>query len=158
MTADDVNDISAFLIEAKRNTYAAHGDAASIAPALAGSKQLEHHAGRFSYRDIYFGMGHFVGQESVYMDGRIAWSMVYSGGVGADQPADAMAAIYAFLRRALQRVEARRPFRGPSRFASGNFEYEDESGGDLVKFAGEERIFQVGRPVYQLTYAGGLIR
>jgi hypothetical protein len=153
-----MHDIAAFLIEAKRNTYAAHGDAASLPPLLPGSKQLEHQVGRYMYRDIYFGMGHFVGQESVYVDGRIAWSMVYSGGVSPTEPVARLGAIYGFLRQALQRVETGRPFRGPSHFASGPFTYDDKSEGDLFKFSGEERILDSGRCVYQLTYAGGMIR
>ena len=51
-------DLAAFLVEAKRRTYAGLDDDATVAaPLLAGSKQLEHRAPPFAYRDIYFGMG-----------------------------------------------------------------------------------------------------
>ena len=79
------HDLAAFLVEAKRRTYAGLDDDATVAtPLLAGSKQLEHRAPPYAYRDIYFGMGFFVGQETVSKDDRVIWSMSYSGGAGAE--------------------------------------------------------------------------
>src|SRR3954462_8568508 len=79
------HDLAAFLVEAKRRTYAGLDDDATVAaPLLRGSKQLEHRAPPYAYRDIYFGMGFFVGQETVSRDDRVIWSMSYSGGVRAD--------------------------------------------------------------------------
>ena len=78
----DHDALAAFLIEAKRRTYAGLDDDATVAmPLLAGSKQLEHRADPYAYRDIYFGMGFFVGQETVSKDDRVIWSMCYSGGL-----------------------------------------------------------------------------
>ena len=57
--------MEAFLRHAKLATYAAQGDDASVAPLLGGSKQLEYRDGDWLYRDIYFGMLRFVGQEVV---------------------------------------------------------------------------------------------
>ena len=77
----DHDAVAAFLIEAKRRTYAGLDDDATIAtPLLTGSKQLEHRAGPYAHRDIYFGMGFFVGQETVSEDDSVIWSMCYSGG------------------------------------------------------------------------------
>ena len=95
-----------FLVEAKQQTYASQGDDASITPPqLAGSRQLEYRRGSFLYRDIYFGVSYFVGQEIVYKDNRPYWSMSYAGGV---EPAITNALeirpIYAFLREALSRA------------------------------------------------------
>ncbi|GMO96270.1 MULTISPECIES: hypothetical protein [Bradyrhizobium] len=57
------HDLAAFLVEAKQRTYAGLDDDATVAaPLLAGSKRLEHRAPPYAYRDIYFGMGFFVGQ------------------------------------------------------------------------------------------------
>ena len=48
--------LCAFLVEAKRRTYAGLDDDATIAtPLLAGSKQLEYREADLGYRDIYFG-------------------------------------------------------------------------------------------------------
>ena len=78
-------DLGAFLVEAKRRTYAGLDDDATVAaPLLAGSKQLEHRAPPYAYRDIYFGMGFFVGQETVSRDDRVIWSMSYSDAARAD--------------------------------------------------------------------------
>ena len=152
-------DLPEFLIAAKRATYAALGDAASVAPALAGSKQLEYRAGRFDYRDVYFGMAYFAGQETVALDGTVVWTMVYAGGI-VPEVADGgdVAAIYGFLRQALRLVDARRPFRGPSTFASGDFHYTDESDGDINDFHGREIIRRGAAPIYHLHYGGGVIR
>src|SRR3954470_13927430 len=76
------HELAAFLVEAKRRTYAGMDDDATVAaPLLRGSKQLEHRAAPYAYRDIYFGMGFFVGKETVSRDDRVIWSMSYSGGV-----------------------------------------------------------------------------
>ena len=56
----------AFLVTAKRQTYAAQGDDATVTPLLPGSRQLEYQQGVLCYRDIYFGGAYFVGQETVY--------------------------------------------------------------------------------------------
>lgn len=54
-----------FLVEAKRSTYAAEGDASAVPSLLSGSRQLEYARGARLYRDIYFGSAYFVGQETV---------------------------------------------------------------------------------------------
>lgn len=58
-------ELERFLFLAKSATDAAQGDAASVAPLLADSKQLEYRDGPLLYRDIYVGMVRFVGQEIV---------------------------------------------------------------------------------------------
>ena len=76
--------LSEFLVDAKRRTYAGLDDDATIsAPLLPGSKQLEYRAGDLSYRDIYFGMRFFVGQETVQAGQHVIWSMSYAGGVSS---------------------------------------------------------------------------
>lgn len=45
-----------FLLEAKRRTYAAQGDEATVPPVLPGAKQLEWQEGDWLYRDLSFGM------------------------------------------------------------------------------------------------------
>lgn len=155
----DTAELPAFLVEAKRRSYAAQGDAASVTPVLAGSKQLEYRAGRFHYRDIYFGLACFAGQETVSLDDRVIWAMSYAGGIASEirDRADVMA-IYAFLRQALLRVSAGRPFRGPQMFEAGDFRYEDGGEGDIAAFRGTEHIRRAGTPVYRLDYCGGIVR
>jgi len=152
--------LSGFLVEAKRATYAGLDDDATIAaPILPGSKQLEYRHHDLSYRDIYFGMSFFVGQETVQAGSKVIWSMSYSGGVLPDvSDREQFLAIYAFLRRALLAISDDRPFRGPAQFEDGSFRYLNASQGDVATFHGEEQIYRDGTKVYGLRYGGGIIR
>lgn len=155
------DDLAAFLVEAKRRTYAGLDDDATIAvPLLAGSKQLEHRAPPYAYRDIYFGMAFFVGQETVSRDERVIWSMSYSGGVRAGiRDRDTFLAIYKFLRQALLGVGVEEPFRGPRRFEHDGMVYANEVEGALDRFHGRETITRSdGEQLYELRYSGGLLR
>jgi Domain of unknown function (DUF5680) len=154
-------DLAAFLVEAKRRTYAGLDDDATVAaPLLAGSKQLEHRAPPYAYRDIYFGMGFFVGQETVSHDERVIWSMSYSGGVRPEiRDRDTFLAIYKFLRQALLGVNVEEPYRGPRRFERDGLVYRNESEGGLDRFHGAETIARHdGAQLYELRYSGGLLR
>jgi hypothetical protein len=130
-----------------------------VAPLLPGSKQLEYRAGDYVYRDVYFGMAYFVGQEVVADRERVFWSMSYAGGViaSAREPSDARE-IYAFLRRALRHGSAHEPYRGPVRFSEDPFDYSSATHGELDSFWGLERITRDGEAVYELRYAGGFLR
>jgi len=76
------DELIAFLIAAKRRTYAAGGGGseAVVTPLLPGSHQLEYREGSLLYRDIYFGEAYFVGQETVYAGSSPLWAMCYAGG------------------------------------------------------------------------------
>ena len=65
--------------------------------------------------------------------------------------------VYAFLRKAMSLVDKQRPFRGPSSFKDGDFEYLDESEGDAGRFKGTEKIFFKGKEIYRLEYHGGTL-
>ena len=150
-----------FLVDAKRRTYAGLDDDATVAaPLLTGSKQLEYRAPPYAYRDIYFGMGFFVGQETVSRDDRVIWSMSYSGGtLAAITDRDTLLAIYKFLRQALLAVRLEQPFRGPPLFEQPDMIYRNEVEGGLDRFHGVETIARHGGPVlYELRYSGGLLR
>lgn len=152
--------LSAFLVEAKRQTYAGLDDEATVStPAFPGSKQLEYREHELSYRDIYFGMTYFVGQEVVCSDERAIWSMSYAGGLapGITDRA-AVVAVYAFLRKALLRIEADIPFRGPVLFKEGEFRYVNTPQGDVTEFSGVEQVLRSGAKLYALRYSGGIIR
>ena len=152
--------LSQFLVNAKRKTYAGLDDDATVlAPLLPGSKQLEYRDLDLSYRDIYFGMRFFVGQETVQAGADVIWSMSYAGGVAA-AVADRreFLAVYAFLRQALLAIRDDRPFRGPPQFENESFRYLNTSSGDVVEFHGEEQISRAGVKVYGLRYQGGIVR
>ncbi|MGY8638299.1 DUF5680 domain-containing protein [Bradyrhizobium sp. 14AA] len=155
------DDLAPFLVEAKRRTYAGLDDDATVAtPLLAGSKQLEHRAPPYAYRDIYFGMGFFVGQETVSHDGRVVWSMSYSGGARAEiTDRETFLTIYKFLRQALLGVSVEQPYRGPRLFEQAGMVYRNGVSGALDRFHGVETIARHdGAPLYELNYSGGLLR
>ncbi len=89
--------LAAFLVEAKRRTYAGLDDDATVStPIIPGSKQLEYSDNELNYRDIYFGMAFFVGQEVVTEHQQAIWSMSYAGGVSPDiTDRDEILAVYA---------------------------------------------------------------
>jgi hypothetical protein len=152
--------LAAFLVTAKRKTYAGLDDDATVAaPILRGSKQLEYSEQDLHYRDIYFGMSFFAGQETVTANERVIWSMSYAGGVSPDiTDRGRFLAIYAFLRQALLGIGEARPFRGPSQFEQGDFRYINTSEGDISEFHGTEQIYHGATRVYDLRYSGGIIR
>ena len=156
----DHDALAAFLIEAKRRTYAGLDDDATIAtPLLTGSKQLEHRAGPYAYRDIYFGMGFFVGQETVSMGDRVIWSMCYSGGARPQvTDRDALLWLYKFLRQALLACDVSAPYRGPASFSRDEMTYRNDIDGTLARFHGVEQILRDGTVLYELRYSGGLLR
>jgi hypothetical protein len=155
----DFDSFIPFLVEAKKNTYAAQGVDASVPPSLNGSKQLEYRCGNYFYRDIYFGSAFFTGQEVVEYENRPIWSMVYSGGVLIPNASlEQTAPIYAFLREALRLVDELSIYRGPSFYQKQNYIYENQSNGTLDYFYGNETILIDGKKVYELRYSGGFIR
>jgi hypothetical protein len=148
-----------FLVNAKRQTYAAQGDDATVAPLVPGSRQLEYEEGVLLYRDIYFGGAYFVGQETVYEGPTPVWAMGYAGGVISSTPASRdVDHVYEFLRAALRRVTPERPYRGPNQWREGAYVYTDEGQGDVERFWGVETITYAEQVVYQLRYSGGLLR
>ncbi len=145
-----------FLVEAKRGTYAAGGDAGRVPSPFAGARQLEYRRGIWLYRDLYYGGARFAGQETAYVGDTPVWSMVYAGGVPTVAGVTPAAA-YAFLRLALLRVTPERPLRGPERWDMEAWHYECAVSGDLMDFEGRERIARDGLEVYALVFAGGAI-
>jgi hypothetical protein len=152
--------LSAFLVEAKRRTYAGLDDESTMpAQIFPGSKQLEYREHDLNYRDIYFGTMSFVGQEVVLFDQQVIWSMSYAGGVSPDiLEREEFLAIYAFLRKALLEVRVEIPFRGPLLFEESRFRYVNLPVGGVSMFHGDERIYRSGTKVYGLRYGGGIIR
>lgn len=145
----------AFLLDAKRHTYAAQGDEASATPLLPESRQLEYRRQPLLYRDVYFGNDFFVGQETVYHNALPLWATSYAGGVVGDVETSE---VYSFLRKALHAVTQASPYRGPKRFSDRSWEYTHVSHGDVERFWGVESIAYRKKRVYGLRYGGGLLR
>lgn len=151
--------LAKFLVEAKKRTYAAKGDEATMLPLLEDTKQLEYKQGNYTYRDIYAGMTFFAGQEIVYEGNTVLWSMVYSGGIDKKiNDETKILKIYTFLRQCLNEVSENYPFRGPKKFVAGQLTYQNDIRGNLNSFDGVETIFLSGSLVYQLKYSGGVLQ
>jgi hypothetical protein len=133
-----------FLLEAKRTTF-------------------EYRDGDYLYRDIYFGMAYFVGQEVVFHRELGVWSMSYAGGV-MPRPGDNSdpRAIYALLRLALRHGGKHggkdEPYRGPAALSRDVLTYTSSSNGSLATFSGVEGISREGTQIYECRYAGGFLR
>ena len=157
--ATDRDRFLAFLLQAKRSTYAGQGDEATVTPLVPGFKQLEYRDGDYFYRDIYVGMAYFVGQEVVSYRGQAVWSMSYAGGVmpPTGERCDPRA-IYAFLRLALRYGTEAAPYRGPVSFSDASWIYRNSTSGSVEAFWGIEEIVRDGATVYECRYAGGALR
>lgn len=143
-----------FLVAAKKATYAGSGDDFSLPSPFPESKLLAFSAGNYAYRDIYFGMTSFSGQEVVSFCQKPVWSMCYSGECTAK---DDIANIYAFLRKALLQIPLSAPLRGPEVFRESGLDYINNYKGDMKFFSGMESITKEGSLIYRLNYSGGLL-
>jgi hypothetical protein len=149
--------LAMFLVKAKKATYA--GDGRTVQPERVGFKELRFTEGNWDYRDSYAGYFFAPGQEIVRFQDIPVWSMAYSGGMHTPYHGDEAFAsqTFTFLKKALSRVETSRPFRGPTSYKEGKWDYYDESVGNVTQFHGTERICFEGREVYRQNYIGGLI-
>jgi len=158
----DLQQLSDFLIEAKKHTYAS-GDEAKVAPSRANSNdyhyETEKNGTTFIYHDTYFGGVKFMGEEVVYCgEGAPKWGMNYRG--ETIKPEMSEAAMDAVLRPALGMVGEDNdvlPVRGPRRLERDGYIYEFEATGTLESFHGEEKLSKDGELIYKLVCDGGII-
>ena len=85
--------------------------------------------------------------------------MAYSGGMGFAYHDDAKFAkeVFGFLKKALLNMDPEKPFRGPSFFKDGDFEYHSELMGDVLDLAGSELINYQGEEVFSQNFIGGIV-
>ena len=139
-----------FLLDARKNTYAADGGAIDN-PRLLGSTQLEFQKGDYIYRDIYFsGDKKFIGQEVIYQDLKPVWGMNYIG--------DAIGKLETnFLKESLFKLAEKCRLGQTCEYEKREFKYQDKGQGDLKYFSGQEQIFNNGKNIYKLDYKGGIL-
>ena len=144
-------DLADFLVEAKRRTY---GSSTNTPKQLDdGSKEYLVKIDEYTYRDRYFGGNPFVGEEVVFRDDKPVWSMNYYGKSTSMDPDE----VFSFLMKALQRVEKKKPYRGPEKYIEDPWQYSFISRGNINSFWGEEEIQYEGIRVYWLRFHGGEI-
>ncbi len=144
--------LTKFLIKAKIATYASLGET-SQSFIDDNFKELTYHDNKYKYLDRYYGFNPFSGNEIVWENDDIIWSMNYFGKVYSNNIS--CEKVYEFLQSALRQVKEDRPFRGPNYFKMSDFEYIDESVGDIIEFTGVERILYKEYEIYRLNYHGG---
>lgn len=141
-----------FLIRAKQATYA--GGGAEVRPSRPNSHDLHYAEGNLTYIDTYLGGYKFIGEEAVWADGSPFWSMNYYGWMLVPEIPEGFSS---FLKDALKQAPTDAPFRGPTYWAQGLFEYRCQWSGDISLFHGEEEIRYHGGPIYRLLFHGGQI-
>lgn len=142
--------IIAFLLRAKRKTYAGKG--AESPSSRPGSHDLQYQEGDLTYIDTYLGGERFAGEEALWIGGKPVWSMNYAGRVTGEQFSGD------FLKEALLLAPEAAPFRGPEQYARDGYVYRCAHTGDTAWFQGRETISLNGWEIYECFYHGGTIR
>lgn len=145
----EADSLIAFLLRAKRATYAGKGaESPSTRPQ---SHDLAYEEGELLYIDTYLGGERFAGEEALWRGGTPIWSMNYVGRVtGENFSGD-------FLKEALRHVPVERPYRGPAEYTSGDYTYHCRVTGDFGWFHGSETISLQGQCIYECLFHGGSI-
>lgn len=153
----DLKELVKFLVKAKLGTYAGGGK--EITPQRPGFRELEYSEGDWYYRDSYTGFYSAPGQELVKFRGNPVWIMSYSGGMNEKYHGDYDFAIqtFGFLKVAMLKIDESNPFRGPGNLKEGDWEYVNESEGDIRFFRGTEKILYKGEEVFRQHYIGGTV-
>lgn len=146
----DTNHLIDFLITAKASTYAAHAN--KIESTRIDAHEYYYQGEHYQYSDTFFGGSYFTGQELIYENSQVCWSMNYYGKVLGDNfNSD-------FLKEALRLVSIQRPFRGPEMYTRGEYTYVSKLTRDIDFFQGSEEIYYQSHKIYEGIYHGGIIK
>lgn len=161
--------LAAFLVRAKKETYASGGLAKKIHEAD-GSISLIYEEINWKYHDNYHGGEPFGGREVVFYKGKAVFFMCYYGRVF--ESFNDLEIFYKFLQNALSKVTEEKPFRGPTFFYSDEMKevlrtdesspeirlsYFSNTNGDIKNFSGFDFVTQDNEKIYEATFSGGLI-
>lgn len=140
----------AFLIRAKKHTYAANGS--PVQASRVASHDFRYQEQDFLYYDTYLGGEYFSGEEAVWHKEAPVWAMNYAGRVvGEHFNGD-------FLKEALYHVPADMPYRGPAIYTKGDYHYHCKAEGTFAWYQGYEEIFYLGERIYECCFHGGKIK
>jgi hypothetical protein len=147
--------LSNFILLAKQVTYVGGGN--KLLPYRLGSHDLQFFMGDWAYHDSYLGECDFIGEEVVYLRGKVTWGMNYYGRIlHPDKITSAQAG--SIIQQSLSTMYQSGRFLGGFKHIVGEFAYTDTNDGDLLYFTGKEWIDHCGEVVYELVYHGGLIK
>ena len=146
----NTNTLITFLIKAKKMTYAAKKN--KIQSVKKDAHESYYQDNEYQYYDTFYGRSYFSGQEIVYQNDQVCWSMNYYGKVlSSDFNGD-------FLKEALMLVDEQRPFRGPEIYSRGEYTYISKVTGHIDSFQGSEEIYYQNHKIYEGVYHGGIIQ
>lgn len=149
-TGIEIDKLIAFLLFAKRNTYAAAENKVNSSRINSHDFRYENDNG-YTYYDSYLGGECFAGEEAVWIHDTPAWSMNYAGRViGENFNID-------FLKEVLMAVPEELPFRGPEIYTNGDYHYHCKVEGDFIWFQGYEEVFYRNEKIYECYFHGGII-
>jgi hypothetical protein len=153
----NLDDLAQFIAMAKRAAYAGEGKLERH-PQRKGYKEHLITIGGWQYRDSYAGYYRAPGEEVVSYKGIPVWRMAYNGGMLRNYWGNVGVthATFQFLKKALSRVDADRPYRGPARYKEGEYEYRSIDAGNITHFIGSEEIRLRGMIVFVHDYFGGI--
>lgn len=149
-SADDVEQLIRFRLEASANTYAAQSH--EVASTRMDSHDFHYESGDYAYHDTYVGGERFAGQEAIWKAGSAVYAMNYAGRVLDERFSGH------FLKEALRAADERHPYRGPEHYQSGQYTYKSTVTGSIEWFQGYEEIWCEEAKVYECYFHGGLLK
>ena len=151
-----------FIAKAHRHTYAAPKKIKAKykckTPILPKHKDYDFIDCDWRYHDSYAGWLMAPGKEVVFYKNKPIWCMSYQGKVVEGLSGRLIKEIYTFLKKALMNFNDNIPFRGPSEFREGDFEYLFSFKGNYIYFTGRESVKYKGKEVFFQYVMGSLIR
>ena len=150
----DKQQLCAFLVRAKKSTYAA-GDKANKKIEQDFSTSLLYTEWDWIYHDNYFGGEPYGGREVVLFKNKPIYIMAYYWFL--QEHISDIKSIYAFLQHALSLIPEQYPYRGPKTYDEDNLSYLNTFVWEINNFSGEEIITQDGKEIYKAKYIGGFV-
>jgi len=144
-------DLRSFIAVAKKAGYAGYG--VMTMPSRIRSRDIPYKRDSFKYLDSYLGESQFIGEEAVWYENLPVWGMNYYGLMITETPPR----FGEFLKSALREVCEEAPFRGPSHFRNGDYEYKCTWSGDISMFHGGETMLYKDMICYRLYFHGGTV-
>ena len=150
-----LGELSEFIVEANRNTWAADGG--EVEPQLPGFKTLEYKRGDWWLRDGYSGYFRAPGVTTVLKNDIPVWYMAYAGPGQTEEHYDKVKGTFSFLKEALMAVSPSLPIRGPEEYINGDKQYTFKMlEGDMTEGLWKEEITESGLVTFRQTGLVGI--
>lgn len=151
-----LRDLSEFIVEANRNTWAANGTEGAYE--IPDYKHLEYKKGLWKLKDRYTGYFRAPGHTTVYYKEKSAWTMSYGGHGQTEGYENQSKQTFNFLKSALMKVTPKLPFRGPEKYEEEDKKYTFKMlEGDITDGLWKEEITESGIVTFRQTGIVGLV-